>query len=98
MKAPDAQASLFSYLGHLTWPLDFFFSLSLSFSMFGSHDKSFLQDIDVAILSSLFLFKEKTSSQFDEFEDEMVNALGKGCVCGVSIPSVKRKLRRKNSS
>lgn len=47
--------------------------------MFGSHDKSFLQDIDMAILSSLFLFKEKTSSQFDEFEDEMVNALGKGC-------------------
>lgn len=68
-----------SFLSPDTYPgrLDFFFFFF--FSMFESRAKSFLQGIVSGVLSSLFLFKEKTSSQFDEFEAEIVNVRGKVC-------------------
>lgn len=32
-------------------------------------------------MSSLFLFEKKNSSQFDEFEAEILSVLGNTCVC-----------------
>lgn len=49
--------------------------------MFEFRAKSFLQGLVSGTLSSLFLFKEKTSSHFDECEAEIVNVLRKVCVC-----------------
>lgn len=54
--------------------------------MFESCAKSlFLQSIVSGMLSPLFLFKDKTSSQFDEFEIEIVNVLGKGYMCVAEV-------------
>lgn len=77
MKAGDAQASLFflSPTPNRAGLIFFFF-----FAMFESRAKSFLQRMDSNIVPSLFLFKDLTS-QFDEFEAEIVSVLGKVCAC-----------------